>query len=258
MIMRNKTLIITTIAWVVGLSALGAVTFANNTPAIQGQWMFAWMMPHGEHPKGWFALFGHQERKNDAAHTAMLAWDYAAFIAAIGDAPFAEDITEEQFATIAAKMQQEQAIQSAIENNDYDAYLTVVQSVFAQTSSEAFFNDMVTKRLVAEKIKAAIEAEDYEAYVQAVAGTEHEWRVTEEQFAEMIDHKTDMMSWDKREGMRKNMQNNRGVKNSSNASLQAAVMAGDYDAFVQAIAGTALEGKITELQFDSVVAKFTK
>jgi len=58
--------------------------------------------------------------------------------------------------------------------------------------------------------------------------------------------------------MRKNMQNNRGVKNSSNASLQAAVMAGDYDAFVQAIAGTALEGKITELQFDSVVAKFTK
>jgi len=71
-------------------------------------------------------------------------------------------------------MQQEQAIQSAIENNDYDAYLTVVQSVFAQTSSEAFFNDMVTKRLVAEKIKAAIEAEDYEAYVQAVAGTEHE------------------------------------------------------------------------------------
>ena len=54
------------------------------------------------------------------------------------------------------------------------------------------------------------------------------------------------------------MQNNRGVKNSSNASLQAAVMAGDYDAFVQAIAGTALEGKITELQFDSVVAKFTK
>lgn len=56
--------------------------------------------------------------------------------------------------------------------------------------------------------------------------------------------------------MKKNFQED-GVKTSRN-SLQASVMAGDYDAFVAAIAGTALEGKITQVQFDSVVVKFKK
>jgi hypothetical protein len=45
---------------------------------------------------------------------------------------------------------------------------------------------------------------------------------------------------------------------SSRSNLQSAVMEGDYDTFVTAIAGTALEGKITQAQFDSVVAKFKK
>jgi len=66
------------------------------------------------------------------------------------------------------RAQQQNAIDMAIENNDYDAYLTAVQSVFAEKSSEAFFNDLVSKRLTAEKIKNAVESEDYEAYVEAV------------------------------------------------------------------------------------------
>ncbi len=115
-----------------------------------------------------------QGGENDVAHAAVLAGDYDAFLEAIADAPFADKITEEQFAKMTARVQQEQAIQSAIESNDYDAYLTVVQSVFAEKSSESFFNDLVSKRLLAEKIKTAIEAEDYDAYVEAVKGTERE------------------------------------------------------------------------------------
>lgn len=135
-----------------------------------------------------------QGGENDVAHAAVLAGDYSAFLEAIANAPFAEDITEEQFAKMAVRAQQEQAIQLAVENNDYDAYLTAVQSAFADRSSEAFFNDMVTKKLAAEKVKAAIEAEDYDAYVEAVKGTEREGKLTEEQFAEMIAHKSDMIS----------------------------------------------------------------
>ena len=33
-------------------------------------------------------------------------------------------------------------------------------------------------------------------------------------------------------------------------------MQGDYDTFVQAIAGTKLEGKVSEDQFNSLVTKF--
>ena len=86
------------------------------------------------------------------------------------------------------------AVQSAIENNDYDAYLTAVQAVFTEHSSEAFFNDLVVKRSSAENIKAAFEAEDYDAYIEAVQGTEREGKLTQEQFADMISHKAERMS----------------------------------------------------------------
>lgn len=92
------------------------------------------------------------------------------------------------------RAQQEQAVQTAIENNDYAAYLTAVQTVFAEHSSASFFNDIVAKRLSAEKIKAAIEAEDYDAYVAAVQGTEREGKLTQEQFTAMIAHKAEGMS----------------------------------------------------------------
>lgn len=257
--MNNKKFIIATIAWVVGLSALGAVTFANEIPDVQGQWMFGGMMHHGERwPKAWMGMFGQEGGKNEAAHAAVLAWDYAAFLEAVGDAPFVDKITEDQFNKMTVRAQQQNAIDVAIENNDYDAYLTAVQSVFSEKSSEEFFNDLVSKRLTAEKIKAAIEAEDYEAYVEAVEWTEREGKLTEEQFAEMIAHKADRMSGERPENMRKGMQENKGVRRWSNTNLQAAVMAWDYDAFLQAIAGTALEGKISETQFNTVVEKFAK
>lgn len=259
--MNNKKFIIATIAWVVGLSALGAVTFANNFEEGKWQWIVGGMMHHGERGmKGWFGMMG-QGGENEAAHAAVLAWDYSAFLEAIADAPFADKMTEEQFAKMVVRAQQEEAIQTAVENNDYAAYLTAVQSAFADRSSEAFFNDLVSKRLAAEKVKAAIETEDYDAYVEAVKGTEREGKLTEEQFADMITHKADRMSGEKGdrwEDMRKGMQENKGIRRWSNTNLQAAVMAWDYAAFVQAIAGTALEGKITQSQFDSVVAKFAK
>ncbi len=242
--MNKKTLVALAIASAVGLSAIWAATFANDIGGDKwGRW-FGMMMGHGDHgPKGWFGfggMFGGpQDMQDTPAHVALLAGDYDAFVTAIGDAPFAKDITEEQFNKMSAKAKQGQAIQEAIADNDYAAYVAAVKVTYEEMSSQTFFNDMVAKQKTAAAVKAAFEAKNYAAYVKAVAGTEEEGKLTEEQFTDRAEHKE-----------------NKADRKEARSDVQSAIMQGDYDTFVQAIAGTKLEGKVSEDQFNSLVTKF--
>ncbi len=246
--MNKKTLIGLAIASAVGLSAIGAATFANDMGGDKWARWFGMMMGHGDHgPKGWFGfggMFGGpQDMQDNPAHVALLAGDYDAFVAAHADMPFAKDITEEQFAKMSAKAKQGQAIQSAIADNDYAAYAAAVKVSYEEMSSQTFFNDMVAKQKTAAAVKAAFEAKDYDAYVAAVADTEQEGKFTEAQFTDMMNGKGKM------KGEHKRGDNKWGLDIKG-------LLSGDYTAFQQAIAGTKLEGKITQDQFNSLVTKF--
>lgn len=186
---------------------------------------------------------GPQDDQNDPAHQALLSGDYTAFIAAIKDAPFAQDITQEQFTKMSDKAKQEQALHDAIKNNDYAAYSTIVKAEYEERSSQAFFNDIVAREKTMTAVKAAFEAKDYAAYVAAVKGTDQENKLTEAQFTEIANHK-------EQKGERKE---HKGDKMGIDIK---GLLSGDYAAFTKAIAGTKLEGKITQDQFNSLVAKF--
>lgn len=122
--------------------------------------------------------------------------------------------------------QQKQAMQIAIEKNDYAAYVTAYEK--AKLTKEQFAS-MVKMNQARSAIQTAIEKWDYTAYVAAVKGTEMEGKVTDTQFKDMV------------------------AKHTQRTAEREAIQTNDYPAFVAAIKGTPMEGKVTQEQFATMV-----
>lgn len=123
--------------------------------------------------------------------------------------------------------QQKQAMQTAIEKNDYAAYVTAYEK--AKLSKEQFAT-MVKTHQARSTIQTAIEKWDYTAYVAAVKWTEMEGKITAAQFKDMV------------------------AKHSQRTAMRDAVTKNDYTAFVAAVKGTPMEGKVTQEQFATMVS----
>ena len=122
--------------------------------------------------------------------------------------------------------QQKQAMQTAIEKNDYSAYVTAYEK--AKLSKDDFAS-MVKMNQARSAIQTAIEKNDYTAYAAAVKWTNMEGKVTETQFKDMV------------------------AKHTQRTALRDAVLKNDYTAFLAAIKGTKMEGKVTQGQFTTMV-----
>lgn len=126
-----------------------------------------------------FMKFGGE---GNAAHEAVLAGDYDAFLEATADTPMAESITQEKFQSLHTHAQKMQTVQTAIENNDYEAF------VAASTPSPEEFAEIVAQHQTQQLIQHAVEEKDYAAFQTAVAGTPMD-AMTEEHFTRMVEKK---------------------------------------------------------------------
>ena len=89
-----------------------------------------------------------------------------------------------------------QAINTAITNNDYTAYLAAIKGTAKEGKvTQAQFTAMVTKHqkeLAKQQqrtaINTAITNNDYTAYLAAIKGTAKEGKVTQAQFTAMVNH----------------------------------------------------------------------
>lgn len=126
--------------------------------------------------------FMRMETKNPEAHEALLAGDYEAFVEATADPRFSQNLTQEQFDLMTQHAQKRETIQTAIENEDYNAF------VAASTPSEEEFAEIVEHHKKQQAIREAIENEDYEAFQETVSGTPME-TMTEEQFQRLVEKK---------------------------------------------------------------------
>ena len=124
--------------------------------------------------------------------------------------------------------QQKQAMQTAIQNNDYAAYVKAYET--AKLTQDQF-SAIVKMNQAKSSIDAAITKGDFVAYTAAVKGTSMENKVTETQFKDMV------------------------AKHTQRTALRDAVTANDYTAFVAAVKGTPMEGKVSKEAFATMVQR---
>lgn len=119
---------------------------------------------------------------NEAIQMAVKDGDYNAFVTAWNaDTNKPSDATvptQEQFNTMVAMEQKRVAVETAIANNDYDAF------VKATTPTREEFDAIVSHQKSRAVTEAAIKANDYAAFQTAVKGTPME-DLTEEEFAKL-------------------------------------------------------------------------
>lgn len=105
----------------------------------------------------------------------------------------ADKLTQERFTEIVEKHNKHQAIETALENNDYDAFVT------ATTPTRDEFTKMVEMHAQHKAVHSALEAKDYTAFQSAVANTPMA-DITEEQFTKMTNHEKGEMKFKGRRG----------------------------------------------------------
>ncbi len=80
-----------------------------------------------------------------------------------------------------------QAINTAITNNDYTAYLAAIKGTTKEGKvTQAQFTTMVTKQQHKVAMSTAITNNDYTAYLSAIKGTAKEGKVTQAQFTAIV------------------------------------------------------------------------
>ena len=135
-----------------------------------------------------------------------------------------------------------QAINTAITNNDYTAYLAAIKGTAKEGKvTQAQFTAMVTKHQQKSAMNTAITNNDYDAYLAAIKGTTKEGKVTQAQFTSMVTkHQKEL------------------AKQQQRTAINTAITNNDYTAYLAAIKGTAKEGKVTQAQFTAMVNHMQK
>ena len=168
------TLALSTIAlwWLVSAAntdtAISSTTSVASQTRIHMKWGKAKFWPHidfggDRRGKGMMGIFWGEE--NSAITAALKANDYKTFVTAWNaDTNKPSDATvptETQFNTMVIKYKKHIAIQTALENNDYNAY------VKATTPTQEEFNQQVSEYKTRSAMKTAIQNKDYKAFVAA-------------------------------------------------------------------------------------------
>ena len=200
------------------------------------------------------------------AKDAIAANDYAAFTTAIAGTRLEGRVDEEKFAKIVEKTAKKDAVSAAIINNDYEAFTNaVVGTKYEGKVDEERFAKLVEKRSKKDGIRAAVENNDYAAFQSSAEGTHYAAKITDEAtFAKFVEAKNLAKAGDKEaaRAILKEIQikpkNKKGKKQKKGSSaisreVQAAIKEAfennDYAAFTAAVAGTQLEGRYSEEDF---------
>ncbi|USN56479.1 MAG: hypothetical protein H6766_05555 [Candidatus Peribacteria bacterium] len=117
-------------------------------------------------------MFAYQDGKigafsDDTVQAALEANDYSAL-----STEAQAQITEDQFADMEAHQASREAIQTAIANRDYEAFLAAADDrMLERIDSEEAFNELVTREAAQttyqSALEAAVVANDYDAYIAA-------------------------------------------------------------------------------------------
>ena len=214
---------------------------------------------------GVYAAKGSKGLTEDAKN-AIAANDYAAFITAIAGTRLEGRIDEEKFTKIVEKTAKKNAVRSAIENNDYAAFQNaVVGTKYEGKVDEERFAKLVEKKAKKDGIKTAVENNDYAAFQASAEGTHYAKKITDEAtFAKFVEAKNLAKAGDKEaaRAILKEIQikpkNKKGKKQKKGSSaisrevqtaIKEAFENNDYAAFTAAVAGTQLEGRYSEEDF---------
>lgn len=107
--------------------------------------------------------------------------------------------TSGAYAMFGEGFMQNEDVANAIENNDYDAFLTAVSELSSEKAMEWFteerFQSIVERSETMESIKTALDNNDYSAWVEAVSATprgeEMVELITEDKFPTLVElHET--------------------------------------------------------------------
>jgi hypothetical protein len=217
--MKKNLVLVSSVAGIVLLTGAITFTFAGNSDTLswgKGNWLMQNRLGSGQ------GLGGMGMHRGEGRDEWMMFWP------GMGD--FGGKWPGVWSGMGMILNQQKQAMQTAIEKNDYSAYVTAYEK--AKLTKEQFAS-MVKMHQAWLAIQTAIEKGDYTVYTAAVKGTAMEGKVTATQFTDMV------------------------AKHTQRAAERAAVTNNDYTAFLAAVKGTPMEGKVTQEQF-TTMAKHEK
>lgn len=133
----------------IGLTALSASTIAVSAFGSQG-------------------LHFQNLNSQDSLQSAINTNDYTSF-----QKFFADGVSKEYFDQLVIQNQHHEAIETAIENADYDTFVASFDNTFQNIPSEEVFNDIVAQHLAHEKVEQAIEDKNYDMWLSAVSDLPH-------------------------------------------------------------------------------------
>jgi hypothetical protein len=187
----NKKILLGTILWLVATA--GTLTSVNAQDMSFGWGMKMWKWQMGDF--GWGQMWGRWWEMGwkwgkggamfwTSAIAAIESNNYTLFTAALVWTNKEWEITQTEFNDIVARHAKQKAVQSAIEANDYNAF------VKASTPTQAEFDKIVTWNKTRKAVDAAIKAKDYTAFTTAIKWTPQEGKVTIAQFNKMVNKST--------------------------------------------------------------------
>lgn len=139
---------------------------------------------------------------NEEVKNALANGDYNAFVALMQDR-IPETITEERFNMLAGRFATHEAMMTAVENEDYDAWTSAISDEYprkATSLTQDDFQQMIDRHASMEEIRLAIENRDYDAWLEAQSnlqfGSKFTQLITEDEFDTFVDMHNAKMNGD--------------------------------------------------------------
>lgn len=118
----------------------------------------------------------HKMIHDDGIQIALAEQDYDGFVSALAAIDAEASISEEEFDLLVDNYDRKNALDAALEADDYDAFLSVLEEVNpnrADRLTEEQFARMSERHQSHAAVEAAVEAGDYQAWVEAVSASPH-------------------------------------------------------------------------------------
>ena len=138
----------------------------------------------------------HQNYENhEQARAAVEAGDYTAWVEAVGEAPFAKKVTEENFSEFTQ-------LHALMEEGNWEEVKALRKELGIGLGGERTFHKMKFSKEGHEEMMAALDNRDYEAWGEAAAASPKAEGVTAENFDRFVDMHELFKAGDKEEGMK--------------------------------------------------------
>lgn len=135
------------------------------------------------------------DQNHEAARAAVDAGDYTAWVDAIGDAPFAQKVTEENFDQFAQ-------LHTLMEEGNWEEAKELREELGLGLGGKRTLHKMKFSKEGHEEMMQALENRDYEAWVDAVGDSPKAEGVTAENFDRFVDMHELFKAGEKEEGMK--------------------------------------------------------